>query len=854
MFANLLSVMLSVAVAILPPDVPTARDLRSLPAADVAAGRSVRITGVVTFAPNPPHYFYLQDGTGGVRVAWPMSDRELRAGDAVEVSGTAARGRFIPEVKATAVRAVKAGPSATAKPQPFSLTPDESYFLDAQWVTVEAVVQRAWVHEGWLKLELARGRAQAVAFLPQPLGTDVKRAEQLRGAVVQVRGVWERTGESASAYRLLVPNVAAFETRRGPAPEADLPRATAADLARFRLDPIDTRLPVKVSGVVTLNQGGVQLYVQDDTGVVHVYLADPAALVTGQRVVAVGFPRAAGTTVLPRVDSARLVSREPAVAPADDLSLPPPVEARAADAAAGKFEGRVVRLVGSVHATGKQGAWQTLTVLADDLAFTVVMVGTVAGVEPGSTVEVVGVVTRQQFDSFPRHTFAVVTRPTNLKVLAGPPRPPEPDPAPPAAWWTGRRVAYLAAGFCGLFLFGGATVTALRVQVRRAAALARRQSEANEKLEGQLQVAGQFEAVGRVAGGVAHDFNNILTVINGCAQLLDEEITTDPTHAAVLAGDIRRAGRLAAAITRLLLSFSRQRPGAPQPLDVNATIADAAPTLSRLLGPNATLGVVPDPDLSPVLAQTGPFLQILINLTVNAGEAMPDGGAFTLVTSAAEPGWVRLTATDTGAGMTEEVRARAFDRGFTTKPTGTGTGLSTVSDVVRALGGRLRVRSAVGRGTAFEVDLPAAGVPLVPGPAPARGAPVRQDTAAPVGRSAPVVLVVEDDEAVGAFVRHVLEQIGLTVLSAADPERALRLLTDHAGPVDLLVTDITLPGLSGRELADRARAARPDLHVLFISGSTPEDADEPADFLRKPFGPSELADRVWHLLGRPAAG
>ena len=114
--------------------------------------------------------------------------------------------------------------------------------------------------------------------------------------------------------------------------------------------------------------------------------------------------------------------------------------------------------------------------------------------------------------------------------------------------------------------------------------------------------------------------------------------------------------------------------------------------------------------------------------------------------------------------------------------------------------------------------------------------------------------MVEDDEAVGAFVRHVLEQVGLTVLSVADPERALRLLADRAGPVDLLVTDITLPGLSGRELADRARAARPDLHVLFISGSTPEDADERADFLRKPFGPSELADRVWHLLGRPAAG
>ena len=146
------------------------------------------------------------------------------------------------------------------------------------------------------------------------------------------------------------------------------------------------------------------------------------------------------------------------------------------------------------------------------------------------------------------------------------------------------------------------------------------------------------------------------------------------------------------------------------------------------------------------------------------------------------------------------------------------------------------------------MDLPAAGVPLASEPAPATTAPPRPP--APAGGPSPVVLVVEDDEAVGAFVRHVLEQAGLTVLSAADPEQALRLLADHAGPVDLLVTDVSLPGLSGRA-GGPARAARPDLQVLFISGSTPEEADEPADFLRKPFGPSELADRVWRVLGSP---
>src|SRR5262249_28072060 len=202
--------------------------------------------------------------------------------------------------------------------------------------------------------------------------------------------------------------------------------------------------------------------------------------------------------------------------------------------------------------------------------------------------------------------------------------------------------------------------------------------------------------------------------INGPGRLLDEELASDPPRAVTLAADIRRAGRLATAITRILMAFSRQRPISPRPLDLNAVVADAAPILARLLGPHITLNVTSAPDLPHAQADDGMLLQILVNLAANAGEAMPEGGAFALTTASVEPGWVRLTAGDTGVGMTEEVKARALERGFTTKASGTGTGLSTVADIVQALGGRLRFRSELGRGTVFEIDLPAARLAALP--------------------------------------------------------------------------------------------------------------------------------------------
>ena len=832
------------------PDLTTAQSVRGLPVADAKAGRTVRVDGVVTFAPRRDNYFHIQDGTGGVRVEWAR-DRDLRTGQRVTVIGTTAAGTFLPEIKAAWVLPIgEPGPEHLPRVVEYALALDDSGYLDGRWVSVEAVVQRVWAHDGWLKYDLVRGRGNAVAYAPRPDAVAEKDAMALAGAVVTLRGVCRAAPNAArqpaGPPQILVNGPNAIRELPGRRRDlAKFPPVSVRDLSAFRPDPIEARLPVRLDGVVTLNQGGRQLYVGDDTGTIMVISIDAVSVKTGDRVRVSGFPRASDPL---RLENARVEARGPGPLPAAQPGTP-------AAAGGGRLEGHVVKFVGTVHEAGRQGEWMTLTVLADGRSFTAVLLDSRGAADPppappGSTVEVVGAVTRLPLDGIRATAFVVAVRPGGLNVLAVPPAP------PPPPWWTGRRVAYLSTAVLGLALLGGGAVTALRVQVRRATALATAERAEKARLAGRLEQASRLEAIGLAAGGVAHDFNNILTVINGCAQLLDEELSADPARAATLAADIRRAGRLAATLNALLMAFSRQRAVAPHPLDVDAVVADAAPVLGRLLPRGCVFRVTATPGLPPVRAETGLLLQVLINLAVNAGEAMPGGGTFALATSAPEPGWVRVTATDTGAGMTADVRARVFDRGYTTKRAGTGTGLSTVADVARALGGRVRVRSEVGRGTEFEIDLPAA-PPSLPPRTGAQGAhldrptaPARLDDtrdAAPLPPGGPVVLVVDDDS-VRAFACLALERAGFAVLAAADAEAALALLAARTGPVDVLLTDLTMPGMGGTELAARVRAERPGVRVLFASGDVP-DADDPR-FLSKPFTAAQLAERVGGALGQ----
>ncbi len=383
----------------------------------------------------------------------------------------------------------------------------------------------------------------------------------------------------------------------------------------------------------------------------------------------------------------------------------------------------------------------------------------------------------------------------------------------------------------------------------------------SRRLEGQLRQAQKMEAVGRLAGGVAHDFNNLLTVITSYSDLLLEDLGAgDPKRDDV--DQIRKAAQGAAALTRQLLAFSRQQVLEPKVLDVKASIAGTEKLLKRLIGEDIQLTTSLAPDLGAVRADPGQLEQIIMNLAVNARDAMPTGGRMTIEAAnvdmddayvgehaPARPGrYVMLALSDTGIGMDEQTKARIFEPFFTTKEIGKGTGLglATVYGIVKQAGGFIWVYSEPGHGTSFKVYLPRVDEPA----APETG---RATSRAP-GRGTETVLLVEDAASVRMVTRQVLERYGYAVLEAPDGDTALRLATKHHGPIHLLLTDVVMPGISGRHLAEQLAPLRPEMKVLYASGYANNaiihhGVLEPGiAYLQKPFTPEILARRVRDVL------
>mgnify|MGYP001560599096 CR=1 FL=1 len=382
-------------------------------------------------------------------------------------------------------------------------------------------------------------------------------------------------------------------------------------------------------------------------------------------------------------------------------------------------------------------------------------------------------------------------------------------------------------------------------------------------LEAQYRQAQKMESVGRLASGIAHDFNNMLTVINGMADLVLERLDPgDLAHADVQ--EIKRAGDRAAALTHQLLAFSRQQILAPRVMDLNAAVAGMVSLLHRLLGEDIDLVVVPAPDLGRVKADPGQIEQVLTNLAVNARDAMPLGGKLTIETRNVEldenyagghaelvpPGeYILLAVTDTGTGMDEETRARLFEPFFTTKAhgQGTGLGLSTVHGIVKQSQGFIWVYTELGRGTTFKVYLPL----VTEAERPLR---VRASaTASTTGTE--TVLLVEDNEALRQLAARLLRRGGYTVLDGvSSAEQALSLLASFTEPVHLLLTDVVLPGISGRLLSEQVKLERPAIRTLFMSGYTDDTIvrhgglDQDMPFLHKPFTGAALLRRVREVL------
>ena len=382
---------------------------------------------------------------------------------------------------------------------------------------------------------------------------------------------------------------------------------------------------------------------------------------------------------------------------------------------------------------------------------------------------------------------------------------------------------------------------------------ARRQIRASEELsrryEAELRQSQQLEALGRLAGAVAHDFNNLLMGILGFAEVLKRRVGAD-AKARQAAEQVQSAAQSAADLTSQLLAFSRRPSHRSGPVDLNAVIQEMLPMLERLLGDDVRVVTHLADRVPPVGGQRAMFDQVVLNLVVNARDAMPTGGTLTIATRAerdGDVGRVVLTVQDDGVGMDEHVRGRAFEPFFTTRSGsgGTGLGLSTVYGVVRQCGGEVQLHSTRGHGTTFEVSLPATSEPESGADAVIEGA------AAPERK---VVLVVEDDDRVRELLLHVVTDAGHEVLEAKSGEEALSIARDPAAAIDLLVSDVVMGGLSGIELAERLRSSRPELLVLLISGyaaragGAPGQIPESVAFLQKPFLPAELMETIAQIF------
>jgi two-component system, cell cycle sensor histidine kinase and response regulator CckA len=379
------------------------------------------------------------------------------------------------------------------------------------------------------------------------------------------------------------------------------------------------------------------------------------------------------------------------------------------------------------------------------------------------------------------------------------------------------------------------------------------------RLEQQLLQSQKLEAVGRLAGGIAHDFNNVLTAILGSSELLLLDTPPGAPKREELE-IIRDAATRARDLIRQLLAFSARQVLTPTVLDLNDLVNNVTKLLRRLIGEDVELGTALAPDLAAVRADPGQIEQVLVNLAVNARDAMPKGGRLTIETANTEvanaasqhevpPGrYVRLQVTDTGVGMDAETRGRLFEPFFTTKPRGKGTGLGLpmVYGIVRQSGGHVTVASAPGAGTTFEIYLPRVDEPVEP-----------TRTAGPVAapaRGHETVLLAEDEQLVRLLALKVLEQAGYRVLVAAGGAEALRIAERHDGPIHLLLTDMVMPEMSGRELMHQLTELRPGVRVLYMSGYSDEAIaghgvlDPDTAFMQKPFTPAALTGKVREVL------
>ncbi|MGO8835924.1 MAG: ATP-binding protein [Limisphaerales bacterium] len=833
------------------PELNSLREVKLLSNPDADKGYPVHFQAVVTHWDPRRANLTVQDGQAAAYVdSPPEQDSRLSLGSLVEIEGQTRSGNFAPLIRPSRVKVI----GKQALPVPLHVLPSEGFAGNEEnmWSEIEGVI-RSGVPDGFggAEIELMSGQTRVVVLLQDAPSQDV--LEAWIDSEARVRGVFApifSSDRQLVGLHLQTPSVEQVTILR---PHLGDTFASPPRLIHSLLEYNPQGFPrhrVKVEGRVTY-QGmeGLLSYVADDSGGIRIEGADPDAAPLGSSVQVLGFlSQDHSQPVLEHVQI------KPAAAPRSEIK---PLPTIAEAVLSGEHDGQLISVEGYLGQRQSMSGNQLFLLDSGRQKFPAVLEypQAVAGWEDlreGALLKLTGVCEMQWNQrSVPPspETFRLLLRtPADVQVIHH------------APWWTLGRAMKILGGLLALVLLAAVWVTALRRRVQIQTSMLRKQMEQREALEAQLRQSQKLESVGRLAGGIAHDFNNMLTVINGYANLLMTDLAGN-TEALEGVKEVKKAGERAAQLTRQLLAFSRKQILQPVVLDLNTLVADLEAMLHRLIGEDIELITLLEKGYSRVKVDSGQLTQVLMNLTANARDAMPKGGKLTveirnveLDAKAAElhtdvvPGsYVLLAVSDTGTGMDEETRAHLFEPFFTTKDVGKGTGLglAMIFGIVKQSGGHIWVDSEPGRGATFKIYLPRVSEEETPGKPAGGGEATRGNE---------TVLVVEDQKDVRLLVARSLNAYGYRVLVTPNAEEGLACAQAHAGRIHLLLTDVVMPGMDGKELAARVAKLQPEIRVLYMSGY-PESViahkgilDPGIDYIQKPFSPDALAARVRDML------
>jgi signal transduction histidine kinase/CheY-like chemotaxis protein len=824
----------------------TIQSIRTLSRKEAQRPYPVRVIGVVTHADSKIPDCFVQDETAGIYLEANPLLKGLVPGDRIAVEGVSNPGDFAPCILLKSIE--RLGKQHLPDPLPFDLSREESRWLDGQWVQVWGTITCIEASEFHTRLTLVGGNGTGTILLPDP--SWAKEMELLRFASVRVRAVCvprfspQRT--ISGNPRLFTSSREFIKVLRTDRENQDEPIQLIDRLLGFTPEPFPTSRIVKIRGVITGIVPHGAIYVQDPTGVVGVETRsdfESPTLHLDDEIEAVGSLQ---------IDGRNLHLLQATLRRIGQGKRPDPLDKRLGELNALISAGTRVQTQGIIEEIREEAGHPLATLREGASRIELRGIGLSAeemlrSLPVQARIQVNGIYLPGKGSDNGGATRPVILFPSDvdLTVLERPAKP---------SWWTPNRIVVILGVIVSFTVLSLLWNAVLRRRLARQMVTAREAFSREAELEAKLKQSQKMEAVGRLAGGIAHDFNNLLTVINGCGELLKPSLAPK-SPASELLNDILKAGEKAANLTSQLLIFSKHRVMQLAPMRINDAVREASNLLRRVIGDSIDLVLDYGDHLPPVLGEKGMIHQIVFNLAVNARDAMPKGGRLRIATSQVVDDishWVRLTVSDNGTGMDAATQARVFEPFFTTKPMGQGTGLglATVYGLVQSLNGRITFKSEVGYGTTFEIDLPPTSQPIAPS---SKSNPVY-----PVANRKWQILVVEDDPAVQRFVQLALEQAGFSILLAENPHQALEICHDDSKHLDLLVTDMVMPEMSGKQLAEEALKLIPDLPILFISGYSPDELSiqghnlEGWPFLQKPFPPSALAAKVKEMLNDSA--